>query len=35
MTLVGMEEGRQGEVAAKRMGEAKCVDSLPDPNIDL
>jgi hypothetical protein len=33
MTLVGMEEGRQREVAAKKVGEAKCVDSLPDPNI--
>lgn len=30
-----MEEGRQREVATKQMGEAKCVFSLPDPNIDL
>jgi len=35
MTLVGMEEGRQREVATKKMGEAKYVDSLPNPNIDL
>ena len=35
MTLVEMEEGRQRELAAKEMGEARCVDSLPDPNIDL
>ena len=30
-----MEEGRQREVAAKKMGEAKCVDSLADPKVDL
>jgi hypothetical protein len=35
MTLAGMEEGRQRDLAAKEMGEAKCVDSLPDPNVDL
>jgi hypothetical protein len=31
----GGRQARQREVAAKKMGEAKCVDSLPDPNIDL
>jgi len=35
MTMVGMEEGKQREVANKKMGEAKYVDSLPNPNIDL
>lgn len=35
MTLVGVWEGRQREVAAKKMGKAKCVASLPDLNTDL